>query len=207
MSVLVRQRVYKRQLRGLSVDSNQAADVTKLLLAWNKGDRGALNLLMPLVYDELRRLARRYMRSESPGHTLQATALVNDAYIRLVDQTRVNWQNRAQFFGVAAQIIRRVLVDHARARHRLKRGGDALRVELNEGNIATKRGGMDIIALDDVLNRLANMDPQKCQIIELRFFGGLSIEETARALNISPATIKREWAFARSWLYKEMTSR
>ena len=183
------------------------ADVTKLLLAWNKGDRGALDLLMPIVYDELRRLARRYMRSESPGHTLQATALVNDAYIRLVDQTRVNWQNRAQFFGVAAQIIRRVLVDHARARHRLKRGGDALRVELNEGNIATKRGGMDIIALDDVLNRLANMDPQKCQIIELRFFGGLSIEETARALNISPATIKREWAFARSWLYKEMTSR
>jgi RNA polymerase sigma factor (TIGR02999 family) len=207
MSVLVRQRVYKQQLQGLSVNSNQAADVTKLLLAWNKGDRDALDLLMPVVYDELRRLARRYMRSEAPGHTLQATALVNDAYIRLVDQTRVNWQNRAQFFGVAAQIIRRVLVDHARARHRLKRGGDAVRVELNEGNIATKRGGMDIIALDDVLNRLANMDPQKCQIIELRFFGGLSIEETARALNISPATIKRQWAFARSWLYKEMTSR
>jgi RNA polymerase sigma factor (TIGR02999 family) len=201
------QRVYKRQLQGLSVNSNQAADVTKLLLAWNKGDRGALDLLMPIVYDELRRLARRYMRSESPGHTLQATALVNDAYIRLVDQTRVNWQNRAQFFGVAAQIIRRVLVDHARARHRLKRGGDALKVELDEGNIATGRAGMDIVALDDVLNRLANMDPRKCQIIELRFFGGLSIEETAGALNISPATVKREWAFARSWLYKEMTSR
>jgi RNA polymerase sigma factor (TIGR02999 family) len=189
------------------LNSNQAADVTKLLLAWNKGDRGALDLLMPIVYDELRRLARRYMRSESPGHTLQATALVNDAYIRLVDQTRVNWQNRAQFFGVAAQIIRRILVNHARALHRLKRGGDALKVELDEGNIATERAGMDIVALDDVLNRLANADPRKCQIIELRFFGGLSIEETAGALNISPATVKREWAFARSWLYKEMTSR
>src|SRR5262249_43483939 len=153
-----------------------------------------------------RRLARRYMRSESPGHTLQATALVNDAYLRLVDQTRVNWQNRAQFFGVAAQIVRRVLVDHARARHRLKRGGDAVKVELDEGNIATERAGMDIVALDDVLNRLASVDPRKCQIIELRFFGGLSIEETAGALNISPATVKREWAFARSWLHKELTS-
>lgn len=191
----------------LELNSNQAADVTKLLLAWNKGDQGALDLLMPIVYDELRRLARRYMRSESPGHTLQATALVNDAYIRLVDQTRVNWQNRAQFFGVAAQTIRRVLVDHARARHRLKRGGDVLKVELDEGAIATERAGTDIVALDDVLNRLANVDPRKCQIIELRFFGGLSIEETAEALNISPATVKREWAFARSWLYKEMTSR
>jgi RNA polymerase sigma factor (TIGR02999 family) len=133
--------------------------------------------------------------------------LVNEAYIRLVDQTRVNWQNRAQFFAVAAQISRRVLVDHARARHRLKRGGDALRVELNEKHIAIEPAGMDIIALDGALNCLASLDPQKSQIIELRFFGGLSIEETAGALNISPATVKREWAFARSWLYKEMTSR
>jgi RNA polymerase sigma factor (TIGR02999 family) len=189
------------------MNSDQATDVTKLLLAWNQGDRSALDRLMPVVYDELRRLARRHMRSENPGHTLQATALVNDAYLRLVDQTRVNWQNRAQFFGVAAQIIRRVLVDHARARHRLKRGGNAVKVELDEGNMATERTGMDIVALDDVLNRLAKVDPRKCQIIQLRFFGGLSIEETATALNISPATVKREWAFARSWLYKEMTSR
>jgi RNA polymerase sigma factor (TIGR02999 family) len=146
------------------------------------------------------------MRSEYPGHTLQATALVNDAYLRLVDQTRVNWQNRAQFFAVAARVIRRVLVDHARARHRLKRGGNALRVEWNEENIANQSPPVDIIALDDVLKRLANIDPQKCQIIELRFFGGLSIEETAAALSMSPATVKREWAFARSWLYNEMTS-
>ena len=189
------------------MSSDQAADVTKLLLAWNQGDRSALDRLMPVVYDELRRLARRHMRSENPGHTLQATALVNDAYLRLVDQTRVNWQNRTQFFAVAAQVMRRILVDHARARHRLKRGGDALRVEWNEENVANQPSRMDIIALDDVLNRLANVDPQKCEIIELRFFGGLSIEETAKALNISPATVKREWAFARSWLYKEMNSR
>ena len=189
------------------MDKNQPPDVTTLLLAWNSGDREALDRLMPLIYNELRRLARRYMRSENPGHSLQATALVNDLYVRLIDQKRVNWQNRAHFFGAAAQIIRRLLVDHARARHRLKRGGGALKVELNEALSASQPIQMDLIALDDALHRLAVMEPQQSRIIELRFFGGLSTEETAEALNISPATVKRDWAFARAWLYREMTSK
>ena len=191
------------------MDTNEPADVTQLLLAWNNGNSGALDSLMPLVYDELRRLARRYMRVEGAGHTLQATALVNDAYLRLVDQKRVNWQNRAHFFGVAAHIMRRLLVDHARARHRLKRGGSVLRVEFTEqaGTSTPSPAQMDIVALDDALNRLENREPQQSRIIELRFFGGLSIEETAEALNISPATVKRKWAFARAWLYREMASR
>jgi RNA polymerase sigma factor (TIGR02999 family) len=179
------------------VERNPSPDVTTLLLAWNSGDQEALDRLMPLVYNELRRLARRQMRSENPGHTLQATALVNDVYVHLIDQKRVNWQNRAHFFGTAAQIIRRILVDHARARHRLKRGGGGVKVEWNE----------DLIALDDALNQLAVMDPQQSQIIELRFFGGLSIEETAEALKISPATVKRDWTFARAWLYRSMSSK
>jgi len=191
------------------VKTNQPADVTQLLLAWNNGDSAALDNLIPVVYDELRRVARRYMRAEGPGHTLQATALVNDAYLRLVDQRRVSWQNRAHFFGVAAQIIRRVLVDHARARHRLKRGGNVVRVEFSEQAAASAPSlpQMDVVALNDALNRLENRDPQQSRIIELRFFGGLSIEETAEALNISPATVKRNWAFARAWLYREMVSR
>ncbi|MBI4474413.1 MAG: sigma-70 family RNA polymerase sigma factor [Acidobacteria bacterium] len=182
-------------------------DVTQLLLAWNSGDRAALDNLMPIVYEELRRLARRHMRSEDPAHTLQATALVNDAYIRLVDQKRVNWQNRAHFFGAAAEIIRRVLVDHARARGRLKRGGNALKVSLNDEINAAEPVRLDVVALDDALSQLAKLDPQQERIIELRFFAGLSIEETAEALNISPATVKRDWATARAWLYREMASR
>ena len=162
---------------------------------------------MPVVYDELRRLARRYMRREGPGHTLQTTALVNEAYIRLVDQKRVTWQNRAHFFGIAAQFIRRLLVDHARARHRLKRGGSALKVEWSEQISPPTSSQMDLVALDDALNRLANLEPQKSRIVELRFFGGLSIEETAEALNISQATVKRDWSFARAWLHREMTAR
>jgi RNA polymerase sigma factor (TIGR02999 family) len=188
------------------VNGNGSHDVTALLLAWNNGNAGALDDLMPVVYDELRRLARRYMRLESPGHTLQTTALVNEAYIRLVDQKRVTWQNRAHFFGIAAQLIRRLLVDHARARHRLKRGGAALKVEWSEQISSPVSRQMDLVALDDALNRLANLEPQKSRIVELRFFGGLSIEETAEALNISPATVKRDWSFARAWLHREMTS-
>ena len=179
-------------------------DVTGLLLDWNNGDRKALDHLMPLVYGELRRLAGRYMRSENVGHTLQPTALVHDAYLRLVDQTRVNWQNRAQFFGVAATVIRRLLVDHARTRHRLKRGGGALKVTLSPDVAAPESRNFNLVALDDALERLAAMDAQQSRIIELRFFGGLSIEETAEALGISPATVKREWAMARAWLYREM---
>jgi len=188
------------------VDRKRPADVTTLLLAWNNGDRRALDDLMPLVYDELRRLARRYMRAENPGHTLQATAVVHELYVRLVDQNRVNWQNRAHFVGVAAQIIRRILVDQARARHRLKRGGDRLRVEWKEAAGSAKPARMDLITLDDALNRLADADPQQSRIVELRFFGGLSIEETAEALKISTATVKRDWAFARAWLHREMIS-
>jgi RNA polymerase sigma factor (TIGR02999 family) len=187
--------------------TNPPPDVTTLLLAWNSGDQDALDRLMPLVYDELRRLARRHMRAENPGHTLQATALVNDLYVQFIDQKSVNWQSRAHFFGAAAQIIRRLLVDHARARHRLKRGGGGLKVEWNEAIKSSQPVEMDLIALDDALNRLAVMDPQQSRIIELRFFGGLSIEETAEALKISPATVKRDWSFARAWLYQEMKSK
>jgi RNA polymerase sigma factor (TIGR02999 family) len=162
--------------------------------------------MMPLVYGELKRIARRYMRSEDPGHTLQATALVNDAYVRLIDQKRVNWQNRAHFFGAAAQIIRHLLVDHARARRRLKRGGEALRITLTVDIGAAAPAQLDLIVLDDALRRLEAFDPEGSRIVELRFFGGLSIEETAEALGVSPATIKREWSVARAWLHREITS-
>jgi RNA polymerase sigma factor (TIGR02999 family) len=188
-------------------NSNPSPDLTQLLLAWNDGDRAALDRLMPVVYDELRRLARRFMRHEDPAHTLQATALVNDVYIRLVDQTRVNWQNRAHFFGAASQMIRRLLVEHARARHRLKRGGNALRVTLHDDLQASEPVQFDVVALDDALSKLAQLDPQQERIVELRFFTGLSIEETAEALSISPATVKRDWVSGRAWLYREITSR
>ena len=163
---------------------------------------------MPLVYDELRRMARYYMKSEDRAHTLQPTALVHDAYIRLVDQNRVNWQNRAHFFGVAAQIIRRVLVDHARARHRLKRGGLALKVTLiDDIAAAANQAELDLVALDEGLNRLAELDERQSRIVELRFFGGLSIEETAEALTTSTATVKREWSMARAWLFRELRNK
>jgi RNA polymerase sigma factor (TIGR02999 family) len=184
---------------------NAPRDVTQLLLAWNKGDRAALDTLMPVVYDEIRRLARRQLRLEAQQYTLQPTLLVNEVYLRLVDQRQVNWQNRAHFFGAAAQIIRRILVDHARARHRLKRGGSAVRVTLSDGIGAAPDASVDVVALDDALGQLSKFDPQQGRIVELRFFGGLSIEETAEALEISPASVKREWATARAWLYREMT--
>jgi RNA polymerase sigma factor (TIGR02999 family) len=186
---------------------NAPPDVTQFLLAWNKGDQRALDNLIPIVYAELRRLAQYHMKLEAPGHTLQATALVNEAYLRLVDQTRVNWQNRAHFFGAAAQIIRRILVDHARSRHRLKRGGSAVKITLYDEILATEGVELDIVALDQSLTELAKLDQQQERIIELRFFAGLSIKDTAEALNISPATVKRDWATARAWLYREMTSK
>jgi len=188
------------------MNRNSPQGVTELLLAWNKGDPGALDRLVLVVYDELRRLARQQMRFEAPEHTLQPTVLVNEAYLRLVDQQRVNWQNRAHFFGAAAEIIRRILVDHARARNRLKRGGSAVRVSLCEEIRAATVGPLDVVVLDDALGQLAQFDPQQARIVELRFFAGLSIDETAEALNISPASVKREWATARAWLYREMTS-
>ncbi len=198
----------KRSYNGTKgMNSSPRTDVTELLLAWNTGDRTALDRLMPVVYQELRRLARHYMQSEKPGHSLQATALVNEAYIRLVDQQRVDWKNRAHFFGAAAQIIRRVLVDHARSRGRLKRGGDDVRVTF-DGDIGPRSEVQgDLVALDDALNQLAKLDPQQARVVELRYFTGLSIEETAEALGISPATVKRDWATARAWLFREMTSK
>ena len=184
-------------------------DVTTLLLEWNGGNRAALDALLPLVYRELRQMARRYLLSENRGHTLEPTALVHEVYLRLVDQNRVNWQNRAQFFGVSAQIIRRLLVDHARACNRLKRGGAELKVTWTENfNVPNvpDQNSVNLVVLDDALNRLTELDPQQGRIVELRFFGGLSIEESAAALDISPATVKRDWAMARAWLFREMSN-
>lgn len=181
-------------------------DVTRLLADWSQGDQGALNELMPLVYQELHRLASIYLRRERPDHTLQSTALVHEAFLRLVDQTRVEWRNRAHFFGVAAQMIRRILVDYARTRRRRKRGGDACKLSLDEAIAAAESKDIDLLALDEALEKLAALDPQQSRIVELRFFGGLSIEETAEVLGISPATVKRDWMMARAWLYQNLAS-
>jgi RNA polymerase sigma-70 factor (ECF subfamily) len=179
-------------------------DVSVLLRAWSKGDREALDRLTPIVYDELRRLARRYMKGERPGHSLQATALVNEAYTRLVDYKRMQWQNRAHFFAVSAQLMRRILVEHAR-RHNLKRGAGVQHVPLDETVAVCGGQDSDLVALDDAMNALSQLDPRKVRVVELRFFGGLSVEETAEVLRLSPITIKREWRAARTWLYREMT--
>ena len=179
-------------------------DVTGLLQAWGGGDPAALDQLVPIVYDELHRQAQRYLRREAPGHTLQTTALVHEAYLRLVDQREARWQNRAQFFGVAAQAMRRILVDHARRHQAAKRGGSAVPVPLEEGEVAAAGSDVDLVALDDALTRLAALDPQQARVVELRYFTGLGIEETAEALGISPATVKREWAMARAWLKREL---
>ncbi len=180
-------------------------DVTRLLQDWSEGDEGAAERLMPLVYDELRRLARDYLRRERPGHTLQPTALVNEAYLKLVDQRDARWQSRAHFYGVAAQLMRRILVDHARAHEAEKRGGEFQKLSLDE-NLDAAGGERDVnlVALDDALNRLAEMDPQKSKIVELRFFGGLSIEETAEVLGIGTATVIRQWRMAKAWLYGQV---
>jgi RNA polymerase sigma factor (TIGR02999 family) len=182
-------------------------NVTELLHAWSAGDKAALDKLMPVVYDELRKQAARYVRRESPGHTLQTTALVNEAYVRLVDQKKVSWQNRAHFFGIAAQLMRRILVDHARAKHRAKRGGGDLRVTLDEATALMKTRAIDLVALDEALDRLAQIDEQQSKVVELRFFSGLNVEETAEALGISPATVKRDWSVAKAWLYREISGR
>lgn len=178
--------------------------VTALLLDWGRGDQSALDRLMPLVYAELRRVAQNQLRSELPGHTLQPTALVHETYLRLVDQQRIQWRNRAQFFAVAAQLIRRILVDHARRRSAAKRGGMATRLQL-DSSIASGAGDIvDTIALDTALNGLEALDPQQARVIELRFYGGLSIEETASALGVSPATVNRDWVTAKAWLYRQL---
>jgi RNA polymerase sigma-70 factor (ECF subfamily) len=179
-------------------------DISRLLRAWSDGDQSALERLTPIVYDELHRLARRYMKRERPGHSLQTAALVNEAYMRLVDCERMQWQNRAHFFAVSAQLMRRILVDHAR-RHNLKRGGDVQHVSLDEAAVVGGDQDADMAALDDAMNALARIDPRKVQVVEMRFFGGLSVEETAEVLKVSPVTVKRDWRAARAWLYREMT--
>jgi RNA polymerase sigma factor (TIGR02999 family) len=175
-----------------------------LLAEWSKGDRAALETLMPLVYGELRRVAGRYLKQEKPGHTLSPTALVHEAYLRLVTQ-KLPWQSRAHFFGVAAQMMRRILVDHARSHHYAKRGGGALTLELTEAVVPPERREIDLLALDDALQSLAKLDERQSRMVELRFFAGLSIEETSEVLGVSAPTVKREWASARAWLFREIS--
>lgn len=182
---------------------SSASDVTQLLAEWSSGDKNALEKLLPLVYDELRRQARRYLGGERPGHTLQPTALVHEAYVRLVGQRDVKWQNRAQFFGVAAQLMRRILVDHARARGAAKRGGADGAIALPTPE-SVSQPDVEVTTLDDLLTKLATLDATQARVVELRYFGGLTIEETAEAMDLSPATIKREWSMAKAWLYREM---
>jgi RNA polymerase sigma factor (TIGR02999 family) len=179
--------------------------VTQLLVAWGRGNSAARDELIPLVYDELHRLAHRYMRKERPGITLQTSALVNEAYLRLVDQKSVKWQNRAHFYGIAAQMMRRILVDYARSRGNQKRGGDALRITLNEATIISDERDAEVVALDEALIGLAKIDARKSKLVELRFFAGLSIEEAAQVLGVSPGTVMRDWTLAKAWLRREMT--
>jgi RNA polymerase sigma factor (TIGR02999 family) len=179
-------------------------DISTLLRAWSDGDQSALARLTPIVYDELRRLASRYMKRERPGHSLQTTALVNEAYMRLVDYERMQWQNRAHFFAVSAQLMRRILVEHAR-RHNVKRGGDLQHVSLDEAAMVGGDQDTDLVVLDIAMNALARIDPRKVQVVEMRFFGGLSVEETAEVLKVSTVTVKRDWRAARAWLYRELT--
>jgi RNA polymerase sigma factor (TIGR02999 family) len=180
-------------------------DVTQLLLAWSKGDQAAFDQLMPLVYEELRKLAKRYMRQQRPGHTLQTTALVNEAYLQLIRSDQVRWQNRAHFFAISAQLMRRILVDSARARQNLKRGGGAQRLTLDDTLQISAGRATELVALDDALSALAKLNERQSQVVELRYFGGLSEEEVAAVLNISPRTVRRDWRLARAWLYYELS--
>jgi RNA polymerase sigma-70 factor (ECF subfamily) len=180
-------------------------EVSGLLRAWGDGDRAALDRLTPIVYEELRRLASHYMRGERPGHSLQATALVNEAYMRLVDYKGMQWQNRAHFFAVSSQLMRRILVDHAR-RHNLKRGGGVPHVSFEETAEVGGDRAADLVALDDAMEAMARLDPRKVQVVEMRFFGGLSVEETAEVLKVSPVTVMRDWSTAKAWLYRELSS-
>jgi RNA polymerase sigma factor (TIGR02999 family) len=182
-------------------------DVTGLLLSWRQGDAAALDRLVPLVYEELRRVARRHLRRESPGHALETTALVHEAYLRMVDVDRMTIANRAHFFGLAAVLMRQILVDHARRKQADKRGGGVTMVSLDDASPAAQPSSVDVLALDEALAALAAFDPRQCRVVELRFFAGLSIDEASEALGISPATVEREWALAKAWLYRRLSSR
>jgi RNA polymerase sigma-70 factor, ECF subfamily len=191
--------------RGSMERETSSAKVSQLLQAWSDGDKTALDRLTPIVYKELRKLARRYLRGERAGHSLQTTALVNEAYIRLVDYRRMKWQDRAHFFAISAQLMRRILVEHAR-RHNLKRGGGVAHVSLDEVAVVGGNRAANLVALDEAIESLAQIDPRKAHIVELRFFGGLSVAEAAEALRVSTVTVMRDWSTAKAWLYREMTS-
>lgn len=180
-------------------------DVTRLLTDWQNGDQRALDRLMPLVYDELRRIAARHLHSERAGHTLQTTEVVHEAYLRLIDETRMRWQDRTHFFAVAATLIRNILVDHARAQKAAKRGSGAVKLSLDEAFAVAADNGPNILAVDEALQSLSKLDPQQARIVELRFFAGLTIQETAEALNISESTVKRDWVLAKAWIYKNLS--
>ncbi len=187
--------------------SSTSHEVTQLLIDWGKGDAAALDRLLPLVHAELRKMARRYMARQNPGHTLQTTALINEAYLKLVGQQEKHFQNRAHFFGVAAQAMRSILVDYARAKQYEKRGGGAPKVPLDEALTVSAERAAEIVALDDALQELARIDLRKCRVVELRYFGGLSVEETAEALNVSAVTVMRDWSMAKSWLHRELSKK
>ena len=180
-------------------------EVTQLLVDWSNGNKAALDQLMPLVYQELRRLASSYLRKERRDHTLQSIALVNEAYLRLVDYSNLRWQDRAQFFALAAQLMRRILIDHARSHHYAKRGGGARKVSLDEAAVLSDERAADLVALDDALTSLSAIDPRKSQVVELRFFGGLNIEETAEVMKVSAMTVQREWRWAKAYLHREIS--
>ena len=186
-------------------DDSRANDVTGLLLSWRQGDAGALDRLVPLVYDELRRVARRHLRRERPGHSLQATALVHEVYLRLVDVDRMTLKSRTHFFAVAARLMRQILVDHARRKGAGKRGGGVTMMSLDEVSPAAQTSNVDVLALDQALDTLSSFDLQQCRVVELRFFAGLNIDEAAEALGISTATVEREWAMAKAWLYQRLS--
>src|ERR1041385_4055768 len=204
-----------RPLRGLgalhlsfvndfAMSEAQTHDVTQWLIDWSNGDQTALDKLVPVVEQELRRLAHHYMRAERQGHTLQTTALVNEAFVRLANRKRMQWQNRAHFFGIAAQLMRTILVDHARSHACAKRGGGADKLELNEALVVSQQKASEVIALDEALKELELIDPRQSRIVELRFFGGLTVEEAAEVMHVSPVTIKREWSTAKAWLYRNL---
>ncbi len=184
--------------------SSEPPQITELLVSWSKGDRAALESLMPLVEQELHRLAHYYMRREHKDHTLQTTALINETFLRLVDQDRVRWQNRSHFYGIAAQIMRRVLINYARDKKREKRGGGTYRVSLSEADAVAEERSIEILALDEALQKLSALDERKGRVVELRYFGGLSVQETAEVLAVSPVTVARDWDMARAWLAREM---